>query len=151
MAMRAISDGTRWLDQIFEAKAAQDGGVVRRSVEDVRKYASVAALRRRVRDEEFHLIRTGNQYVILCHKGDLRGALLMPRGPRGQKPPADVIGAAVKVMRIAIGEEEDEREPAARAAATLGKLGGAARARNLSADQRREIARKAAEKRWSKE
>jgi hypothetical protein len=32
----------------------------------------------------------------------------MPRGPRGEKRPADVIGAAVKVMRIATGEEEEE-------------------------------------------
>ncbi len=31
----------------------------------------------------------------------------MPRGPRGETRPADVIGAAVKVMRIATGEEED--------------------------------------------
>ncbi len=31
----------------------------------------------------------------------------MPKGPRGEKRPADVIGAAVKVMRIATGEEED--------------------------------------------
>lgn len=28
----------------------------------------------------------------------------MPRGPRGEKRPADVIGNAVKVMRIATGE-----------------------------------------------
>jgi hypothetical protein len=32
----------------------------------------------------------------------------MPRGPRGEKRPADVIGAAVKLMRIATGEEEEE-------------------------------------------
>jgi len=32
----------------------------------------------------------------------------MPRGPRGEKRPADVIGAAVKVMRIATGEETEE-------------------------------------------
>ena len=32
----------------------------------------------------------------------------MPRGPKGQKRPADVIGKAVKVMRIATGEEEDD-------------------------------------------
>ena len=31
----------------------------------------------------------------------------MPRGPRGGKRPADVIGNAVKVMRIATGEEEE--------------------------------------------
>ena len=32
----------------------------------------------------------------------------MPKGPRGEKRPADVIGAAVKVMRIATGEEMEE-------------------------------------------
>ena len=31
----------------------------------------------------------------------------MPRGPKGEKRPADVIGNAVKVMRIATGEEEE--------------------------------------------
>lgn len=72
----------------------------------------------------------------------------MPKGPRGEKRPADVIGAAVKVARISVGDVEDEREATAGAAATLGKLGGAARARNLTAEQRAEIAKKAAIKRW---
>ena len=31
----------------------------------------------------------------------------MPRGPKGEKRPADVIGNAVKVMRIATGEETE--------------------------------------------
>jgi hypothetical protein len=31
----------------------------------------------------------------------------MPIGPEGQKRPADVIGNAVRVMRIATGEEAD--------------------------------------------
>jgi hypothetical protein len=74
----------------------------------------------------------------------------MPKGPRGEKRPADVIGAAVKVMRIATGEEEDDREATASAAAQLGKLGGAARARNLTAEQRQDIAKKGAAKRWAK-
>lgn len=75
----------------------------------------------------------------------------MPRGPRGEKRPADVIGNAVKVMRIATGEEEDDREEApASPAAQLGKLGGAARAKKLTPEQRAEIARKAATKRWQR-
>jgi hypothetical protein len=28
----------------------------------------------------------------------------MPKGPKGEKRPADVIGAAVKVMKIATGD-----------------------------------------------
>jgi hypothetical protein len=74
----------------------------------------------------------------------------MPKGPRGEKRPADVIGGAVKVMRIATGEEDEELPPVANAAAQLGKLGGAARARNLSPEQRAEIAKKGAAKRWAK-
>jgi hypothetical protein len=34
----------------------------------------------------------------------------MPRGLRGEKRPADVIGNAVKEMRIATGEETEELE-----------------------------------------
>jgi len=74
----------------------------------------------------------------------------MPKGPQGQRRPSDVIGNAVHVMRIATGEEQEDAPGPASAAATLGKLGGAARARNLTAEQRKEIARKGAAKRWSK-
>jgi len=74
----------------------------------------------------------------------------MPKGPQGQKRPVDVIGNAVKVMRIATGEETEEIETdrAKSAAAELGSRGGKARAARLTKDRRSAIARKAAEKRW---
>jgi len=78
--------------------------------------------------------------------------LEMPMGPKGQKRPADVIGNAVKIMRIATGEEvetlpaDDGKDPAAKA---LGKKGGAARAKSMSPERRAEIAKKAAAKRWA--
>lgn len=71
----------------------------------------------------------------------------MPKGPKGQKRPADVIGNAVRVMQIATGQET-ETEPVRSAAATLGSLGGKARAATLSKSKRSEIAKKAAAKRW---
>jgi hypothetical protein len=76
---------------------------------------------------------------------------VMPRGPRGEKRPADVIGNAVKVMRIATGEEAEELETdrVKNAAAELGSRGGKARANKLTADQRKTIAKKAAAKRWA--
>lgn len=73
----------------------------------------------------------------------------MPRGPKGEKRPADVIGAAVMVGRIATGEIED-RPGKAPARSKGGKIGGRARAAQLSAEQRSAIAKKAASKRWSK-
>lgn len=73
----------------------------------------------------------------------------MPKGPKGQKRPADVIGAAVMVAKIATGEEEEtEDKKVSSAAAQLGSKGGKARAKNMSAERRSEIAKKAAEKRW---
>ncbi len=71
----------------------------------------------------------------------------MPKGPRGESRPADVIGNAVKIMRIATGEETEDLAPISPGAA-LGKLGGGARARNLTAERKGEIARQAAQKRW---
>lgn len=76
----------------------------------------------------------------------------MPKGPKGQKRPADVIGNAVKVMRIATGEEEEDTgqdDGKNKAAVELGRKGGAARAKKLTKEQRTEIARKAAARRWA--
>lgn len=76
----------------------------------------------------------------------------MPRGPRGEKRPADVIGNAVHVMRIATGEIEDlGRDPAKELHRKGGLKGGKSRAESLTAEQRTAIAKKAAEKRWRKD
>lgn len=76
----------------------------------------------------------------------------MPKGPQGQKRPADVIGNAVHVMRIATGEIEDAT-PASEGkeyARKGGLKGGKARAASMSPERRAEIAKKAAAKRWQK-
>jgi hypothetical protein len=75
----------------------------------------------------------------------------MPRGPRGEKRPADVIGNAVKVMRIATGEESESLPDPSKDHARRGGLkGGRARAKVLTPKQRAEIAKTAAEARWKK-
>jgi hypothetical protein len=75
----------------------------------------------------------------------------MPRGPKGEKRPADVIANAVHVMRVATGEIEEANESAA---AALGRRGGLkgdkARAAKMTAEQRRAAAKKAVEARWRK-
>jgi hypothetical protein len=77
----------------------------------------------------------------------------MPKGPKGQKRPADVISNAVHVMRIATGEIDESAftsDGKNKAAVELGRKGGASRAAKLSSRKRREIARRAARARWSK-
>ena len=73
----------------------------------------------------------------------------MPKGPRGEKRPADAVSRAIMVAKIATGEIEDERELSS-AAAELGRKCGKARAEKMCPERRAEIARKAAEKRWKK-
>jgi hypothetical protein len=74
----------------------------------------------------------------------------MPKGPKGQKRPADVISNAVHVMKIATGEiaEAVTEDGKSKAAVELGRKGGLARAKALSARKRNEIARNAANVRY---
>jgi hypothetical protein len=71
----------------------------------------------------------------------------MPKGPRGEKRPADAVARAVMLAKIATGEVEDEREELTSAAAQLGRKGGKARAAAMTPERRKEIAGNAAEKR----
>jgi hypothetical protein len=74
----------------------------------------------------------------------------MPTGPKGEKRPADSIGLAVLVGKIATGEVYDTPLPTAGdvAAQERGRDGGKARASSLDDAARSEIAKKAAKARW---
>jgi hypothetical protein len=74
----------------------------------------------------------------------------MPKGPQGQKRPADAIGLAVMIGKIATGEIEDDVRPETQLHRAGGRAGGTARAKSLTSEQRAEIARLAAEARWKK-
>lgn len=69
MGRRAIPHGRQWVLQIFQAQAARNGGIVRRSIQSVLTHASHAILEAEVRRRGFHLVESGGQYVIFCHQG----------------------------------------------------------------------------------
>ena len=71
----------------------------------------------------------------------------MPKGPQGQQRPADIIGNAVHIAKIATGEIEETslKQPAKRKS---GLAGAKARAEKLTAEERSEIAKSAARRRW---
>lgn len=70
----------------------------------------------------------------------------MPKGPQGQKRPADAIARAVMVAQIATGEIEEDAyaEPSVK----RGSAGGAARAKALSPQKRKSVAAGGAAARW---
>ena len=69
----------------------------------------------------------------------------MPTGPQGQKRPADAIGLAVMIGKIATGEIEEPRIASRR---SNGRSGGLARAESMTPEQRIVAAKKAAGARW---
>jgi hypothetical protein len=71
----------------------------------------------------------------------------MPRGPQGQKRPADTIALAVTVAKLATGQiTEDLRNPSGKVRS--GIAGVKARTETLSQAERTAIAKKAAAGRW---
>ena len=71
----------------------------------------------------------------------------MPTGPRGERRPADVIGAAITVARLSVGDSEETLiRPSGRVRS--GHAGAVARAASLTDEQRIQIAKMAAQKRW---
>ena len=76
----------------------------------------------------------------------------MPRGPKGEKRPADVNARAVMIAKIATGEIADVTTEDGKnvAAVALGRLGGRARAAGMSKRRRAEIAKQGAAARWKR-
>jgi hypothetical protein len=72
------------------------------------------------------------------------------KGPQGQKRPADTVANAIRVAKILTGEIEEDMGDSGKdkAAQSLGRKGGVARAKKLSPEDRAAIARKAASARW---
>lgn len=69
----------------------------------------------------------------------------MPKGPRGEIRPGDLIGMSVKVAKIATGRIEDNQKSGR---VRSWKAGAKERAEKLTSEERSEIARKAANARW---
>jgi len=76
----------------------------------------------------------------------------MPKGPQGQWRPADPVGCAVHVGRIATGEIEETydapRRPDPAEDSRRASVAGKARAASLTPERRREIAASGADARW---
>ncbi len=69
MARAPALKGQAWVTQIFDAQAVRNGGVVRRKISSVGRFASEALLKAEVQQRGFHMVVSGDQYVILCNTG----------------------------------------------------------------------------------
>ncbi|TMV65674.1 N-(5'-phosphoribosyl)anthranilate isomerase, partial [Thioclava sp. BHET1] len=60
-----------WMRQIFSAKSARDGGIVRRKVRDVERILGRAAFERELRRRGYHAIENSGQFVIFCNNDQI--------------------------------------------------------------------------------
>lgn len=56
-----------WFQIILDSKQAQSNGVVRRSRASMLRHCTEADLQQFVYDHCFHLIETGDQFIIICN------------------------------------------------------------------------------------
>jgi hypothetical protein len=58
----------RWVVQLFSARAAAEGGVVRRRIADVDRILGREAFLAEVRRRGFRVARNADQFVIFCNR-----------------------------------------------------------------------------------
>ena len=72
MTMPPFLSARRWMQQIFSAQAAREGGIVRRKVVDVDRIVGRAAFEAELRRRGFSSVENAGQIVILCNREPLR-------------------------------------------------------------------------------
>ncbi len=56
-----------WMQRIFDAKSARQGGVVRRNLRDLELVVGRDAFERELRRRGYHAVINGNQVVVFCN------------------------------------------------------------------------------------
>lgn len=58
----------RWLTQMFQARAAAEGGVIRRRISDVDRLIGRQRFLAEIRRRGFRVARNAGQYVVFCNR-----------------------------------------------------------------------------------
>ena len=64
-----------WLLTLFSARAAREGGTVRRKIRDVERYVGREAFLAEMRRRGFSVVENGGQYVVFCNREPIRRIL----------------------------------------------------------------------------
>lgn len=61
-----------WMQQIFDAKAARQGGVVRRSRRDIDRTVGLPMFEAELHRRGYHAVENSGQVVIFCNNAPIR-------------------------------------------------------------------------------
>ncbi len=75
ITLRQIPTAERWLAQLFRARAAAEGSIVRRSSADVERLVGRERFLHEMRRRGFAVVENAGQFVIFCNREPLRLAV----------------------------------------------------------------------------
>jgi hypothetical protein len=61
-----------WVNQIFQSNIAKRGGVVRRKLSSIDKYASQREVTKEAKPRGYHIVQHGDQWLIFCDTASVR-------------------------------------------------------------------------------
>jgi hypothetical protein len=61
-----------WIDQIFDSKMAKAGGVVRKKVSSIDRFASRKELKAECERRGYHIVQHGDQWLIFCDAAQVK-------------------------------------------------------------------------------
>lgn len=62
----------RWVRQMFSARAAADGGIIRRKVADVERLIGRRRFLYEVERRGFHAMENAGQFIVICNQEPIK-------------------------------------------------------------------------------
>jgi hypothetical protein len=72
MTLPAELSPQNWTTHLFSAKAAREGGVVRRKIRDIERYVGLEEFLAELNRRGFHAVENAGQLVIFCNQEPIR-------------------------------------------------------------------------------
>ena len=72
MALPAPLSPDAWVTHVFSAKAAREGGVIRRKLRDIERYVGLEAFENELKRRGYHAVENAGQLIIFCNQEPVR-------------------------------------------------------------------------------
>ena len=72
MALPAPLSPDAWVTHVFSAKAAREGGVIRRKLRDIERYVGREAFENELKRRGYHAVENAGQLIIFCNQEPVR-------------------------------------------------------------------------------
>lgn len=72
MSIPAPLSPDAWVTHLFTAKAAREGGVIRRKIRDIERYVGRNAFEQELSRRGYHAVENAGQLIIFCNQEPIR-------------------------------------------------------------------------------